>query len=50
MLGARPVAFAMIRTEAVQEGAAVLAGAEGELARAIIGPLRFWPAAPDGSG
>lgn len=50
MLGARPVAFAMISAAAAQEGAAVLAGAEGELAEAIIGPLRFWPAPPDGSG
>ena len=50
MLGARPVAFAMIRAAAAQAGAAVLAGAEGELAEAIVGPLRFWPPPPDESG
>ncbi|MDY7110621.1 MAG: aminomethyltransferase family protein [Planctomycetota bacterium] len=42
MLGAPPVAFAMIAGESAREGATLLVGAEGELADAIVGPLRFW--------
>lgn len=43
MLGAVPIAFAMIRQAAMEDPVRV--AAEGELAEAIIGPLQFYPAA-----
>lgn len=43
MLGAQPVAFAMLRSAHAEPGNTVLVGAEGELAPASVGPLRFWP-------
>jgi folate-binding protein YgfZ len=49
MLGARPVAFAMVGTGSAGEGARLLVGAEGELAEAVVGPLRFWSPTSRGS-
>ena len=44
MLGAAPVAFAMLRTAHAEEGATVLVSAEGEQAEATVTGLRFWTA------
>jgi len=49
MLGATPIAFAMIRTAHIAENATVLVSAEGEVCEATIGPLRFWAAPSDRS-
>jgi hypothetical protein len=49
MLGAQPVAFAMINADAARDGATLLVGAEGELAEAVVGPLRFFPPRSRGS-
>ena len=49
MLGAMPVAFAMIGTAHSAEGATVAVSAEGEVCDATIGPLRFWTAPSDRS-
>jgi folate-binding protein YgfZ len=46
MLGAQPIALAMIRNAQARHGATVMVNAEGEQTEAIIGPLRFWP--PEG--
>ena len=43
MLGAEPVAFAMIRTKHADEGGRVLVNAEGRQVEATICPLQFWP-------
>jgi folate-binding protein YgfZ len=43
MLGAVPIAFAMLKTTKATPGATVLVSAEGEQAPALISPLRFWP-------
>jgi folate-binding protein YgfZ len=45
MLGAQPIAFAMIRTAHAAMGAAVLVNAEGAQAKAVIHTLRFHPEA-----
>jgi folate-binding protein YgfZ len=42
MLGAVPVAFALLRTAAAERGGSVLVNAEGDQAEAEIQPLRFW--------
>lgn len=46
MLGAQPVAFAMIRTKYADAGEAVMVAAEGSQAIAHIQPLQFWSSAP----
>ena len=43
MLGAAPIAFAMLKTKASAQGATVLVNAEGEQANATVTPLQFWP-------
>jgi folate-binding protein YgfZ len=43
MLGAVPVAFAMIKSATAAPGTTVLVNAEGEQAEAVISGLRFWP-------
>ncbi len=43
MLGRAPVAFAMVRSAFAAPGTTVLASAEGEMAEAVVGPLRFHP-------
>jgi len=50
MLGAMPIAFAMVSTAHLAENATVLVSAEGEVCEATIGPLRFWAAPSDRSG
>jgi folate-binding protein YgfZ len=45
MLGAVPVAFAMISSSAYAEGTKVLVNAEGEQAPAVVSPLAFLPSA-----
>jgi folate-binding protein YgfZ len=45
MLGAAPIAFAMIKTAAAAPGQRVIVAADNQQAEAIIGPLRFWPQA-----
>ncbi|MCI0362665.1 MAG: hypothetical protein L0Y44_06360 [Phycisphaerales bacterium] len=47
MLGAVPIAFAMLKTAKAAPGATVLVNAEGEQASAVISPLRFWPRETD---
>lgn len=42
MLGARPIAFAMLKTSAVEVGSTVLVHAEGEQPRATVQELKFW--------
>jgi folate-binding protein YgfZ len=42
MLGAAPIAFAMIRSSHAEESTMVLVNAEGEQVEARVGPLRFW--------
>jgi folate-binding protein YgfZ len=42
MLGASPIAFAMLRSSHAEPGTTVLVNAEGQPARATVGPLRFW--------
>ncbi|MCA9290543.1 MAG: aminomethyltransferase family protein, partial [Phycisphaerales bacterium] len=50
MLGAAPIAFAMIRTVVAAAGRPVLVNAEGEQVEADLGPLTFWtPGAPGAS-
>lgn len=49
MLSAAPVAFAMMRSEALDEGTPVAVSAEGQLAEAEVASLRFWPAAATGA-
>lgn len=46
MLGAVPIAFAMIRTAHAEPGTRLLVNAEGSQCTAVVGPLRSWPA-PD---
>jgi folate-binding protein YgfZ len=43
MLGAAPIAFAMVRASHAEIGRAVVVNAEGESCAAVIHPLRFWP-------
>ncbi|MHC4948929.1 MAG: CAF17-like 4Fe-4S cluster assembly/insertion protein YgfZ [Planctomycetota bacterium] len=43
MLGAAPVAFAMVRAAVADAGTTVLVGAEGELVEAEVGDLAVWP-------
>ncbi|MFO0826937.1 MAG: glycine cleavage T C-terminal barrel domain-containing protein [Phycisphaerales bacterium] len=47
MLGAAPIAFAMIRTASAAPGTIVLVNAEGEQCEASVAPLRSWPVATD---
>jgi folate-binding protein YgfZ len=49
MLGAVPIAFAMVRTTHSEPGTALLVNAEGGQCRAIVGGLRSWPAGSTGS-
>ena len=42
MLGAAPIAFAMLKTACAAAGAAVLVNAEGEQVKATVESLRFW--------
>lgn len=42
MLGAKPIAFAMIKSAHADDGKAVRVLAEGEAVPATVGPLRFW--------
>jgi folate-binding protein YgfZ len=42
MLGAAPIAFAMIKTTHAAEGSVVLVNAEGAQTQANVSPLRFW--------
>ncbi|MHC5004244.1 MAG: CAF17-like 4Fe-4S cluster assembly/insertion protein YgfZ, partial [Planctomycetota bacterium] len=42
MLGAAPIAFAMVRAASAEPGATVLVNAEGAQERATVAPLRFW--------
>lgn len=44
MLGAAPIAFAMVRTSSSEPGTVVLVNAEGSSCPAVVGPLRSWPA------
>ena len=48
MLGAVPVAFAMISSSSYAPGTRVLVNAEGARARALVGGLRFLDASPEG--
>jgi glycine cleavage system aminomethyltransferase T len=43
MLGAAPIALAMIKSAKAAMGTIVLVNAEGEQADAAIHDLRFWP-------
>jgi folate-binding protein YgfZ len=43
MLGAAPIAFAMVRTAFAAPGTTVLVNAEGKQCEAAVGPLRSWP-------
>ena len=43
MLGAAPIAFAMIKTSHAALGSTVLVNAEGDQTEAVVGDLRFWP-------
>jgi len=43
MLGAAPIAFAMIRSKHAETGTEVVVNAEGAQARAAVHQLRFWP-------
>jgi folate-binding protein YgfZ len=45
MLGAKPIAFAMIKTSHAGPGTLVLVNAEGAQSKATVSPLRFWPPA-----
>lgn len=45
MLGALPVAFAMVRHAFTAEGTTVVVNAEGEQCDALVAPLRSWPPA-----
>lgn len=49
MLGAAPVAFAMLRTTHTEPGTRVSVVAEGELTEATVGDLRFLPESPGGA-
>jgi folate-binding protein YgfZ len=42
MLGAKPIAFAMVKSAHADPGTSVRVMAEGEAAPATVGPLRFW--------
>lgn len=42
MLGAQPIALAMLRTKNAPDGATVMVAAEGEMASATVGPMQFW--------
>ena len=44
MLGAMPIAFAMIRSAHAAEGTTVHLAAEGEQTEALVGPLAFYEA------
>lgn len=46
MLGAAPIAFAMIKSTCAEMGTTVLVNAEGEQCEAAIAPLRSWPQEP----
>jgi folate-binding protein YgfZ len=48
MLGAAPIALAMIRASQARDGATVLVNAEGAQAQATVGPMTFWPAQAPG--
>lgn len=48
MLGAAPIAFAMIRTAQAEPGTTVLVGAEGATVEAAVGALRFYRRSGDG--
>ncbi len=50
MLGAKPIAFAMVRTAAAVTDTDVLVNAEGRQVRATIGPLRTLPRRGDSRG
>ncbi|MBI1303355.1 MAG: hypothetical protein GC172_06160 [Phycisphaera sp.] len=50
MLGAVPVAFAMVDSSAYADGARVLVNAEGAQAEALVGPLAFLASAEAGEG
>lgn len=43
MLGAAPIAFAMVRTSHAAQGTTVLVNGEGAQVVATVSPLRFWP-------
>ena len=43
MLGAAPIAFAMVKSAFASEGLKLLVNAEGEQCEATVGPLRSWP-------
>jgi glycine cleavage system aminomethyltransferase T len=47
MLGAVPIAFAMIRTASAAIGATLLVNAEGTQCEAIVTELRAWPPAAE---
>ncbi|MHC4448036.1 MAG: CAF17-like 4Fe-4S cluster assembly/insertion protein YgfZ [Planctomycetota bacterium] len=46
MLGAAPIAFAMLKTACAEPGSTVLVNAEGEQVEAAVRGLRFYDAAP----
>ena len=46
LLGARPVAFAMLKNDHAGDGSTVRVGAEGDPVDAAVGPLRFWAPEP----
>jgi folate-binding protein YgfZ len=43
MLGAAPIAFAMVRTTHAGEGTQLIVNGEGSQCAAVVGPLRSWP-------
>jgi folate-binding protein YgfZ len=49
MLGAAPIAFAMLKTACAEPGSTVLVNAEGEQVEAAVRGLRFYDAAPGAS-
>jgi len=45
MLGAQPIALAMVKSKHLEGADTVVVAGEGDLAEATVGPLRFWPPA-----
>ncbi len=43
MLGQTPIAFSMIKIGSAEPGTRVVVGAEGAMAEAVVGGLRFHP-------
>ena len=50
MLGAAPIAFAMIKSAHADVGREVIVNAEGAQSKAAVSPLSFWPAQSEQAG